>query len=94
MVCVGDISVGLVGTVSSEGTTDGGEVLNRSVLKDIAGGVDALPSTPVRGRKVWVLPEMRTTAILVMSCELDMEIFLGVGWCRVIGGAGGAVRAT
>ena len=94
MVYVGDISVGLAGTVSSEGTVDGDEVLNRSVLRDIAVGGGALPSTPVRGRKVWVLPEMRTTTILIVSCGLDMESLLSVGWYRVIGGAGGGVRAT
>ena len=93
MVCVGGISVGLAGTVSSEGTVDGDEVLNRSVLRDIAVGGGAIPSTPIRGGKVWVLLEMRTTAILVMSYGLDMENLLSVGWCRVIGCAGGAVRA-
>ena len=80
--------------MSSEGTVDGGEVLNMSVLSKIAVGGGALCSTPIRGEKVWVLPEMRTTTILIVSCGLDMESLLSMGWYRVIGGAGGGVRAT
>ena len=46
------------------------------------------------GGKVWVLPATRITTMLIIFCGLGVGNMLGVGWYRVVGGAGGAVRAT